>query len=92
MVKIVQGCVAVFRTTDDQVFDTSDSCPHKGAPLSEGIVHGTSVTRPLHNWVLSLERGLAQCVDTGEIATYPARIQAGCTLMQISRLARRVAA
>jgi nitrite reductase (NADH) small subunit len=92
VVKTAQGCVAVFRTADDQVFATTDRCPHKGGPLSEGIVHGLSVTCPLHNWVFSLETGMAQGADTGEIATYPARIQDGRILLEISRLVRRVAA
>ena len=46
--------VAVFRTSDDQVFAVRDACPHKGGPLSQGIVHGTSVTCPLHNWKIDL--------------------------------------
>jgi nitrite reductase (NADH) small subunit len=92
VVKTAQGCVAMFRTADDQVFATSDRCPHKGGPLSEGIVHGKSVTCPLHNWVFSLETGLAQGADSGEIATYSVRVQAGRILLDASRLVRRVAA
>jgi nitrite reductase (NADH) small subunit len=60
VVKTAQGCVAVFRTAKDREFAIDDSCPHKGGPLSEGIVHGTSVTCPLHAWVFSLETGMAQ--------------------------------
>jgi nitrite reductase (NADH) small subunit len=48
VVKTQSGCIAVFRTADDQVFAIDDRCPHKGGPLSEGIVHGTAVTCPLH--------------------------------------------
>jgi nitrite reductase (NADH) small subunit len=92
VVKTVQGCVAVFRTAEDQIFATADRCPHKGGPLSEGIVHGAAVTCPLHNWVFSLETGMAQGADSGQIATYPTRIAAGRILLDISRLARRVAA
>ena len=55
VVKTVEGCVAVFRTQDDAVFALTDRCPHKGGPLSEGIVHGHKVTCPLHNWVFGLE-------------------------------------
>ncbi len=92
VVKTAQGCVAVFRTADDQVFATADRCPHKGGPLSEGIVHGTSVTCPLHNWVFSLETGQAQGADSGAIATYPIRVELGRLLLDIRRLAGRVAA
>ena len=48
VVKTAAGCVAVFRTATDQVFAMNDRCPHKGGPLSEGIVHGQSGTCPLH--------------------------------------------
>ncbi len=43
----------------DEVFALEDRCPHRGGPLSQGIVHGASVTCPLHNWVISLETGEA---------------------------------
>ncbi len=68
-----QGRIAVFRTMDDQFFAMEDRCPHKGGPLSQGIVHGHSVTCPLHNWVISLETGLALGADKGSIKTIPLR-------------------
>lgn len=60
-----QGEVALFRTVSNQVFALKNECPHKQGPLSEGIVHGNSVTCPLHNWVISLETGEAQGEDHG---------------------------
>ena len=92
VVKTAAGCVAVFRTAEDAVFAVDDRCPHKGGPLSEGIVHGLAVTCPLHAWVFSLETGLAQGADEGAIATYPARVEGGRVLLEASRLARRAAA
>lgn len=92
VVKTAHGCVAVFRTASDQVFAVDDRCPHKGGPLSEGIVHGNAVTCPLHAWVFSLETGMAQGVDDGQIATYPARIEGGRILLDATRLTRRAAA
>ena len=86
IVKTQAGCIAVFRTGDNEVFATSDRCPHKGGPLSEGIVHGKSVTCPLHNWVFSLETGEAQGADEGQIATYPARVENGRVLMDLSEI------
>jgi nitrite reductase (NADH) small subunit len=91
-VRTAQGCVAVFRTQDDRVFALDDRCPHKGGPLSDGIVHGNAVTCPLHAWTFSLETGLAQGADSGAVATFPARIEAGRVLLDAGRLAaRRVA-
>lgn len=64
------GRIAVFRTNDDAVYAIEDRCPHKGGPLSQGIVHGAQVTCPLHNWVFSLETGEAQGADEGSVRTF----------------------
>ena len=74
LVKTPVGCVAVFRTDEAEVFAASNSCPHKGGPLADGIVHGRKVTCPLHNWVFSLETGAAQGADEGGVRTYPLRL------------------
>lgn len=68
-VKTPQGNIAVFRTMEDQIFAIDDHCPHKGGPLSQGIVHGAAVTCPLHNWVISLETGKALGADEGSVRT-----------------------
>ena len=73
--------IAVFRTAGDQVFALRDHCPHLGGPLSQGIVHGESVTCPLHNWVFDLNTGQAQGADEGQIATYPVRVEAARILL-----------
>lgn len=86
LVKTPLGCVAVFRTGPDEVFAISDSCPHKGGPLSEGIVHGRAVTCPLHNRVFSLETGMAQGADESSAPTFSVRIEGGRLLLDISAL------
>ncbi|MGY9046590.1 tRNA-(guanine-N1)-methyltransferase [Puniceibacterium antarcticum] len=92
VVKTQLGCVALFRTDTDRVFAVSDTCPHKGGPLSEGIVHGNKVTCPLHNWVFSLETGQAQGADSGSITTYPVQVAAGRILLDATTLKKRSAA
>jgi nitrite reductase (NADH) small subunit len=92
IVKTHVGCVAVFRTGADEVFAINDACPHKAGPLSEGIVHGKSVTCPLHNWVISLETGEAQGEDNGQVPTYPTRIEGGRIFLDGSTIAARSAA
>lgn len=86
------GCVAVFRTATDEVFALDNACPHRGGPLAEGIVHGQSVTCPLHNLVVSLETGLAEGGVQGAVRTYPARVEDGRILLDAARLAQRPAA
>ena len=57
--------VAIFRTADDRVFALRDRCPHKGGPLSQGIVFGESVACPLHGWNIDLASGCAHAPDRG---------------------------
>jgi len=90
-IKTALGCVALFRTGTDEVFAASDTCPHKGGPLSEGIIHGQSVTCPLHNWVFDLNTGQARGED-GTIATYPVQITDGRILIDGTKLTARSAA
>ncbi|MEO0426605.1 MAG: nitrite reductase small subunit NirD [Pseudomonadota bacterium] len=86
------GCLAVFRTGADEVFALADQCPHKGGPLSEGIVHGRSVTCPLHNWVISFETGEAQGADDGRVPTFPIRVEANRILLDTAAVAQNAAA
>ena len=87
-----QGKIGIFRTHDDRIYAMEDHCPHRGGPLSQGIIHGASVTCPLHNWVISLETGLAQGADEGRVATFPVRVAGGRILVEGTALARRRAA
>ncbi len=81
------GKIGIFRTLDDRVFALRDHCPHKGGPLSQGIVHGASVTCPLHNWVISLETGEALGADEGQVGTIPVQVENGRILMATAALA-----
>lgn len=85
-VKTPAGRLAVFRTAEDEVFAIEDRCPHRGGPLSQGIVHGALVTCPLHNWVLCLETGLAQGADEGAVRTFPLRREGERILMDTSEM------
>jgi len=92
VVKTSHGCVAIFRTFDDRVYAIDDACPHKKGPLSEGIVHGTKVTCPLHNWVIDLQTGLAQGADKGGVATYEISVNDGRIMLDTSRLISKLVA
>ena len=69
--------IAVFRTASDDVFAMKDECPHKKGSLSQGIVHGTSVTCPLHNWKIDLASGEALGPDEGCTNVFPVKIENG---------------
>lgn len=86
VVRTPAGCIAVFRSGQDVVHAIDDACPHKAGPLSQGIVHGSSVTCPLHNWVIDLSTGEAQGADEGRVRTYPLRVEAGRILLDRASL------
>jgi putative acetyltransferase len=73
--------IAVFRAADDTVFAVLDRCPHKGGPLSQGIVHGHRVTCPLHNWTIELASGEAAAPDRGCVRRFEIRVEGGRVLL-----------
>jgi nitrite reductase (NADH) small subunit len=68
------GNVALFRTAEDKVFALLDRCPHKDGALSQGIVHGETVTCPLHGWNIALESGAARAPDEGCARRFPVKV------------------
>ena len=69
--------IGLFRTASDEVFAIEDKCPHKGGPLTQGIVHDGCVTCPLHNMVIALKSGEAQGADEGHVRTFAVRLVDG---------------
>jgi len=84
VVETAAGDIAVFRTADDAVFAVEDKCPHKGGPLSQGIVFGHSVTCPLHGWVVGLDSGEACAPDQGCTRRLPVRVDAGEVMLALA--------
>ncbi len=81
------GPVAVFRTEDQCVFAMRDRCPHKGGPLSQGIVHGHRVTCPLHGWNIELESGEAVAPDAGCAGRLSVKVEGGQVYLNKAELA-----
>lgn len=80
-VETPEGQIAVFRTADDAVFALVNRCPHRGGPLSEGIVAGKVVVCPLHNWTIDLEAGSAVAPDEGCTPRLPVHVKNGRLLL-----------
>lgn len=78
--------VAVFRNDADEVFALLDRCPHKGGPLSQGIVFGTRVACPLHNWTIDLCDGQAQAPDEGCTPRFDVKVEAGVVFLNADEL------
>jgi nitrite reductase (NADH) small subunit len=77
------GNVALFRTAENRVFAVLDRCPHKGGPLSQGIVYGDRVACPLHNWSIELGNGAAVAPDVGCARTFPVNVERGIVFVAL---------
>lgn len=77
------GDIAVFRTAEDEVFALHDHCPHKGGPLSQGIVHGKRVACPLHGWNIELDSGEAAAPDVGSCGKFEIKLEAGDVYLKV---------
>ena len=88
--RVVRPCglpaIAVFRTADDAVYALTDRCPHRGGPLSEGIVQGHAVGCPLHGWVISLKSGETEPPDEGCVTTIGVKLVGDRILLSASVL------
>jgi NADPH2:quinone reductase len=75
-VEIEGRVIAVFRDEGDY-YAIDDACPHKGAPLCDGIVFDKTVTCTWHGWRFSLETG--RSIDSPKsrtrTGTYPVRVE-----------------
>ena len=79
--------IAVFRNAENDVFALLDRCPHKGGPLSQGIVFGRSVACPLHNWTIGLDDGCAKAPDEGCTQRFACKVEGGQVLLEADALA-----
>ncbi|MFT3817764.1 MAG: nitrite reductase small subunit NirD [Rubrivivax sp.] len=79
--------VALFRTGGDRVFALLDRCPHRGGPLSQGIVLGDAVACPLHNWTIALADGQARAPDQGRTPAFALKVEGGRVFLDADELA-----
>ena len=79
--------VAIFRNSDDKIFALLDRCPHKGGPLSQGIVFGEHVACPLHNWSIELGSGCAMTPDEGCTQKFSVKVENGDVSLDMKELA-----
>jgi nitrite reductase (NADH) small subunit len=78
--------VAIFRNSQDHVFALLDRCPHKGGPLSQGIVFGERVACPLHNWNIELQSGCAVSPDEGCTQKFSVKVEDGEVCLDAAEL------
>ena len=82
-VRIGSTAIAIFNTGSG-FLAVENRCPHGGGPLADGIVGGSTVTCPLHNWRICLRSGLVErpC-DTAApaVSTYQTKVEDGIVML-----------
>lgn len=72
---IVDGTpIAVF-LIDGSPYAISDTCPHRGGPLSRGDLEGSLVRCPIHGWPFDLKTGESPVRPGQKVQTYKAFVQ-----------------
>ena len=87
-VKVGANTIALFRPGGDRVFALEDRCPHKGGPLSEGIVAHDHVACPLHGRCIELASGRMVAPDEGKTHRFDVRVVAGRVQLERAALQR----
>ncbi len=73
--------IAVYNV-GGEFYATDNSCPHRGAPLSEGVLCGHVIECYLHGWQFDVRTG--ECLTFREtIKTYEVRIEDGLLICEI---------
>jgi NAD(P)H-dependent nitrite reductase small subunit len=81
--------IAIFNL-NGRYLTIENACPHRGGPLCDGIVSGTSVVCPLHGRHFDLETGIAvRAPEHACVATFPTRVEDGIILVDLT-WARRI--
>lgn len=68
--------IAVFNL-DGTYYAISNSCMHKGGPLSKGFFEGDIVTCPWHGWKYSVKTGKSPHKGGDSVNSYPVKIITG---------------
>ncbi|MDQ6665830.1 MAG: nitrite reductase small subunit NirD [Acidobacteriota bacterium] len=75
--------IAIFNL-GDRFLAIDNACPHRGGPLCDSIVSGSTVICPLHGWRISLETGAVLKPDACErVVCYPVRVEDGVVMVEV---------
>ncbi|MCZ2343004.1 MAG: nitrite reductase small subunit NirD [Bacteroidales bacterium] len=69
--------IAIYRTREEQVFAVADRCPHKGGPLSDGMLAGDQIVCPLHAFRFDRNSGSCDQPHVCPVTAYPVSVQNG---------------
>nr|AGU11997.1 Rieske [2Fe-2S] domain [uncultured organism] len=81
--KSVRGQQVLLFRIGNEVLAYEDSCPHAGAPLSDGRVHQGRITCRHHQWQFDIRTGAALRATGKALKPFPLRIEQGDVFLQL---------
>jgi nitrite reductase/ring-hydroxylating ferredoxin subunit len=67
-----EGRTFTICKVEGNIYAVDGFCPHRGAPLAHGALHGHTIVCPWHAWEFDCRTGEGDC---GKITTYPVLIE-----------------
>ncbi len=61
----------------------ADTCPHRGGPLSDGALAGTTLSCPWHAWDFDVTTGACITNPAASVKTYPVEVQGSDVLVTV---------
>jgi NAD(P)H-dependent nitrite reductase small subunit len=74
--------IAVFNC-EGTFYATDNACRHRGGPLGEGSLSGTTVTCPWHGWEYDVASGECQMDPSIKVQTFDVKIEGEDILIAI---------
>lgn len=75
--------IAVFHLESGDFRAVDQQCPHRGGPLSDGLLGGDEVICPMHGWKINLSTGALVGTKPVSVPVYPVRIEKGDIVIEI---------
>jgi nitrite reductase (NADH) small subunit len=64
-------------------YATTNRCAHRGGPLGQGFLEGTTIMCPWHAWVFDVTTGENTVNGTLKVATYPVLVENGDVMVKL---------
>jgi len=81
-VEVAGKKIALFNAAGN-FYAIADSCVHRGGPLGEGELEGTTVTCPWHGWQYDVTTGCNTDDSKIQVASFPVRLEGDDILVEI---------
>ena len=66
--------IALYRV-GDAYYASTNTCPHRGGPLGEGLLEDKTITCPWHGWQFDVCKGVSLVNDQVKLKTFPVTVQ-----------------